>query len=74
MTPVFVDGASGLAFAAPALEGEFMLHLCTLSHNILRVEAQRSGLGQARSDDLSQVIEHLSGGASRSESNLPTPK
>jgi hypothetical protein len=62
MTPVFVDGAAGLALAAPALEGGLVLHLRTLSHNVLRAEAQRRGLGRARSDDPPQRIEHLSGG------------
>jgi hypothetical protein len=62
MTPMFVDGAAGLALAAPALEGGLMLHLRTLSHNVLRAEAQRRGLGRARSDDPPQRIEHLSGG------------
>jgi hypothetical protein len=32
---VFVDGAAGLALAAPALEGGLVLHLRTLSHNVL---------------------------------------
>jgi hypothetical protein len=48
MTPVFIDGAADLALAAPALEGGLMLHLRTLSHNVLRAEAQRKGLGRAR--------------------------
>jgi hypothetical protein len=61
MTPVFVDGVAALALAAPALEGGLVFHLCTLSHNILRAEAQRKGLGRASSDDPSQRIEHLSG-------------
>jgi hypothetical protein len=59
MTPVFVDGAAGLIIAVPALEGGLVLHLRTVSHNVLRVEAQRRGLGRARSDDPSQRIEHL---------------
>jgi hypothetical protein len=42
MTPVFVDDA-GLALAAPALEAGLILHLRTLSHNVLRAEAQRRG-------------------------------
>jgi hypothetical protein len=42
MTPVFVDDA-GLALAVPALEGGLILHLRTLSHNVLRAEAQRRG-------------------------------
>jgi hypothetical protein len=62
MTPVFVDGAAGLALAAPALEGGLVLHLRTLSHNILRAKAQRRGLGRARSDDPPQRMEYLSGG------------
>jgi hypothetical protein len=62
MTPVFVDGAARARPAAPALEGGLMIHLRTLSHNVLRAEAQRRGLGRARSDDPPQRIEHLSGG------------
>jgi hypothetical protein len=62
MTLVFVDGAAGFALAAPALEGGLVLHLRTLSYNVLRTEAQRRGLGRARSDDPPQRIEHLSGG------------
>jgi hypothetical protein len=33
---IFVDDAAGLALAAPALEGGLILHLCTLSLNVLR--------------------------------------
>jgi hypothetical protein len=62
MTPVFVDGAAGLALATPALEGGLVLHLRTLSHNVLTAKAQRRGVGRARSDDPPQRIEHLSGG------------
>jgi hypothetical protein len=62
MTPVFVCGAAGLALSAPTLEGGLILHLRTLSHNVLKAEAQRRGLGRARSDDPPQRIEHLSGG------------
>jgi hypothetical protein len=62
MTPVFVDGTAGLALAAPVLEGGLVLHLHTLSHTVLRAEAQRRGLGRARSDDPPQRIEHLSRG------------
>jgi hypothetical protein len=64
-TPVFV--------AAPALEGGFKLHLRTLSHNILRAEVKRRGLGRARSDDPPQRIEHLSGGASTLGEQPPDP-
>jgi hypothetical protein len=39
MKPVFVDGAAGLALAAPALEGGLVPHLRTLSLNVLRAEA-----------------------------------
>jgi hypothetical protein len=62
MTPVFVDGEAGLALTAPALEGGLILHLRTLSHNVLRAEAQRKSLKRPRSDDPPQRIEHLSGG------------
>jgi hypothetical protein len=43
MTPDFIDGAASLALAAPALESGLILHLCTLSHNVLRAEAQQRG-------------------------------
>jgi hypothetical protein len=62
MTPVFFNSAAGLALAAPALEGGLILHLRTLSHNVLMAEAQRRGLGRAHSDDPPLRIEHLSGG------------
>jgi hypothetical protein len=61
MTPVFVDGAARAKPAAPKLEGGLVLHLRTLSH-VLRAEAQRRGLGRARSDDPPQRMEHFSGG------------
>jgi hypothetical protein len=64
MTPVFVDDAAMARPNAPKLEGGLVLHLCTISHNVLRAKAQRKGLGRARSDDPPQRIEHLSGGAS----------
>jgi hypothetical protein len=62
MSPVFVDCAAGLALAAPSLEGGLVLHLRTLSDNVLRANAQRRGLGRARPVDPPQRIEHLSGG------------
>jgi hypothetical protein len=43
MTPVFVDDAARARPAAPKLEGGLVLHLRTLSHNVLRAEAQRRG-------------------------------
>jgi hypothetical protein len=73
MTPVFVNDAAGLALAAPALEGGLMLHLRTLSHNVLRAEAQQRGLGRARSDDPPQNIEHLFGGRLRPQGATPRP-
>jgi hypothetical protein len=48
---MFVDGAAGLILAVPALDGGLMLHMRMLSHNVLRAEAQRRGLGRARLED-----------------------
>jgi hypothetical protein len=63
MTPVFVDDATGLTFAAPALEGGLLLHLRTPPPpHVLKAKAQWMGLVRARSDDPLQRIEHLSGG------------
>jgi hypothetical protein len=74
MKPVFVDGAAGLALAAPVLEGGLTLHLRTLSSNLLRAEAQRRGLGRARSDDPPQRIEHLSRGRITLREQPPDPQ
>jgi hypothetical protein len=74
MTPVFFDGAAGLALAAPALESGLILHLRMLSHNVLRAEMQRRGLGRTRSDDLLQRIEYLHlGGAHHPQGATPRP-
>jgi hypothetical protein len=50
MMRVLVDGAAGLALEGQALEGGLKLYLRTLSHNVLRADAQRRGLGRAHSD------------------------
>jgi hypothetical protein len=73
MTPVLFDGGASLALTAPALKGRLVLQLRTLSHNVLRTEAQRRGLGRARSDDLPQKIEHLSGGRLHPQGATPRP-
>jgi hypothetical protein len=70
MTPVFVDGAAGLALAAPELEVGLVLHLRTLSHNVLRDKAQRRCLGRARSDDLPSASTSPSGSNPRPPSDL----
>jgi hypothetical protein len=62
MSTVFVDDAASLALAVPAVECGLILHLRMLSPSVLRAEAQRRGLGQARSDDSPQRIEYFSGG------------
>jgi hypothetical protein len=73
MTPVFVDGAARARPAAPTLEGGLVLHLRTLSHNVLRAKAQRRSPGRARSDDPPQRMEHLFGGHLHPQGAIPRP-